>query len=363
MMNENEDAGNARVRGATWRSKAERSLAECQILEYYGLDEAEELVYRGKPALPQPPMSAPSTLGRTTSLAVSTGSSSGSSSYSSSYSSDVGRSNSLRTSPRSPRGSTHRRLAIIGSGGESSLVIPSDVAAELKSSRSLRHRPSSTPLKAASTLPSRAHHAHYRSASDSTAMARQPSDSSVYSDDSTEAELVPPALVKRSSTSDRSSQSPTPDSRPLELASPLTPGADTLMKDHGPIVVGLGLKDLIWSPDIREDYVAHRPQPKPVQGPSYIGYQPGLHSSAGPPPRMTRATGAASTPPPRPPRLHSPQPSLGRSSHEAAPATDAGTSSSSEWSNLHDATNATSAALAEDSDFVVVPRASDMLSV
>ncbi|EJD53763.1 hypothetical protein AURDEDRAFT_110517 [Auricularia subglabra TFB-10046 SS5] len=142
-------------------------------------------------------------------------------------------------------------------------------------------------------------------------MSRQASasDSSVYSDDSDPPPLVQPG---RFSTSDRDSQSPTPDSRSAGhgAASPLTP-------DSGPIMLGLGLTkgDLLGSGSGADDYVSHRPA-APVQGPSYINYQPGLHSIAGPPPKPSRsprlaastAPAAAAPPPPRPPRLRSPSP-------------------------------------------------------
>ncbi|TFK27016.1 hypothetical protein FA15DRAFT_666751 [Coprinopsis marcescibilis] len=58
----------------------------------------------------------------------------------------------------------------------------------------------------------------------------------------------------------------------------------------------------------------------PTETSRFVGYQPGLHSTAGPlpaPPRSAFASTMKTPPPPRPPRLHSPAPLRARSDLEA----------------------------------------------
>ena len=236
---------------------------DAQVLEYYTVD-ADDLVY-SKLSVTSP------TPGVSRGASYASSSSRSSTSYSGGESgtngSSVGRAGSLRTSPRSPRGSTHRRVQIFGlEDSSAALVVPADLSSEFAQIKA-------RPVSFCNPFPAGRRGTHNRSHSDP--MARpgghrkdsSESDASQYSDDGNAPES--------------SDQSQSPDTG--KFMSPLTPADATR-----PFVVGISSKDLAQG----------------FQGPSFISYQPGIHSTSGPVPRLVGGDSAAaqpSAPPPRPP--------------------------------------------------------------
>lgn len=230
---------------------------------------------------------------KTTVSRMSSGSSYSTTSSSGEHTTGTG---SLRMSPISPRGSTHRRVQIMGikDSTDAALLLPADLAHQLQvetsnsmsSNTAGRTRPTSclpVPASAAAaSFPTRRFY-HSRSRSDgpmtailsSTVKFPQDDSGSEYSDD------MPASDDASSSVS---------QSRPG--LSPLTP-ADA----HGPVLVGIVSKDLA------------------IHGPDFMSHAPAVHSAVGPPPllRINANQPATSGPPPRPPRSRPTTPSPAQS--------------------------------------------------